>query len=104
MQFMVTVIWDIEKGNQLARTGKLGSTVQGILEDTKPRAAYFPAAEGHRSAILFVDLEDASQMPAVAEPWFLALDATVEFQPVMLPEDLGRAGPSIEAAVGKFGS
>ncbi len=103
MRFMVKVLWDVEKGNELARKGTLGTTVQSILEDLKPEAAYFPAEEGHRSAILFVDLEDASQLPAVAEPWFLAVNATVEFQPVMVAEDLQRAGASIEKAVERFG-
>ena len=103
MRFMVKVIWDTEKGNELARAGTLGTIVESILEDLKPEAAYFPAEEGHRSAILFVDLEDASQLPAVAEPWFLAVNATVEFQPVMVAGDLQKAGPSIESAVKKFG-
>jgi hypothetical protein len=36
-------------------------------------------------------MEDASQIPAVAEPWFLTFNADVEVHPVMLPEDLARA-------------
>ncbi len=103
MRFMVKVLWDTEKGNELARKGTLGTTVQSILEDLKPEAAYFPAESGRRSAILFVNIEDASQIPAVAEPWFLAVNATVEFEPVMLPEDLMKAGSSIEKAAKKFG-
>ncbi len=70
---------------------------------TKPEAAYFVAEEGNRSAILFVNMDDASQIPAIAEPWFLAVDATVEFQTVMKMEDLLKAGPSIKNAVKKFG-
>jgi hypothetical protein len=50
-----------------------------------------------------VDLADPSQLPAVAEPWFLAMNATVEFQPAMVPEDLEKAGPSIQQAVAKYG-
>jgi hypothetical protein len=48
-------------------------------------------------------MDDASQIPAIAEPWFLAVNATVEFKPVMKMEDLLKAGPSIEKAVKKFG-
>lgn len=103
MRFMVKVLWDVEKGNELARKGALGTTVQSILEEFKPEAAYFVAEGGKRSAILFVNLEDASQIPAVAEPWFLAVNATVEFQPVMVLEDLLKAGSSIAKAVKKFG-
>ena len=39
-----------------------------------------------------VDVKDASQMPALAEPFFLTFNATVEFRVAMTPEDMGRAG------------
>ncbi len=103
MRFLVKASWDIEAGNKLARDGTLGATVQSILEDLKPEAAYFLAENGERTAYLFVDLQDASQIPAVAEPWFLACDASIEIVPVMTPEDLAKAGPAIEQAVKKYG-
>lgn len=103
MRFMVKAIWDVEKGNDLARKGNLGKMAESILEDIKPEAAYFLAQKGKRSAILFVNMDDASKIPAIAEPWFLALNASVEFKPVMKLEDLQKAGASIEKAVKKFG-
>ncbi len=103
MRFLVKASWDIEAGNKLARDGTLGATVQSILGDLKPEAAYFLAENGERTAYLFVDLQDASQIPAVAEPWFLACDASIEIVPVMTPEDLAKAGPAIEQAVKKYG-
>jgi len=103
MRFMIKVIWDVEKGNELARKGDLGKIAQSILEEIKPESAYFVAEKGHRSAIMFVNMDDAAQIPAIAEPWFLAVNATVEFEPVMKIEDLLKAGASIEKAVKKFG-
>jgi hypothetical protein len=47
-------------------------------------------------------MKDASQIPAIAEPWFLAFNAHVEMHPVMVPEDLAKAGPAIEQAVKKY--
>ena len=47
-------------------------------------------------------MQDASQIPAIAEPWFLAFNAGVEIHPVMVPDDLAKAGSSIEAAVKKY--
>ena len=41
---------------------------------------------------MVVDLKDPSQVPALAEPWFLLFNADVEFHVAMTPEDLGRAG------------
>ncbi len=103
MRFMVKVMMDVEKGNALARKANLQKIAQSILEEIKPEAAYFLAEEGKRSALLFVDMDDASRIPAIAEPWFLAMNATVEFKPVMTIEDLKKAGPGIERAVKKFG-
>jgi hypothetical protein len=103
MRFLVKVRWDVEEGNELARSGTLGDIAGSILEDQKPEAAYFLADQGNRSAHLIVNLDDASQIPAIAEPWFLKFNATVEFFPVMLPEDLQKAGPAIEQAVKKYG-
>ena len=85
---MVKDLFDVEKGNELARKGDLGKIVQSILEETRPEAACFITKEGKRSAILFVNIDDASQMPAVAEPWFLAVNGTVQFQPATKVEDL----------------
>ncbi len=103
MRFMVKVGWDVEAGNNLAKAGTLGSTVGSILAELKPEAAYFSAEGGKRGATLIVNLDDASQIPAVAEPWFLACNASIEFLPVMLPEDLEKAGDSIGQAVEKYG-
>ena len=103
MRFMLKVAWDVQAGNALAKKGTLGSVVESILAELKPEAAYFTAENGKRGGILIVNMEDASQIPAIAEPWFLACNATVEFLPVMLPEDLKKAGASIGAAVKKYG-
>ena len=74
-----------------------------ILAEQKPEAAYFALEDGRRTAFLFLNLEDPSELPAIAEPWFLAFDAEIEAQPAMTAEDLQKAGPAIEAAVKNFG-
>lgn len=103
MRFLVKARMDVEKANELARAGKLGSTIQSIVEDLKPEAAYFVADEGQRTAILVLNMDDPSQLPAVAEPLFLALNAEVEATPAMVAEDLAKAGQDIEAAARKYG-
>jgi len=102
MRFLVKVNMPVEAGNRLAKAGKLGTTIQSILEDLKPEAAYFTDNNGQRSGFLFLDMQDASQIPAIAEPWFLALNASIEIHPVMVPSDLAKAGSAIEAAVKKY--
>ena len=103
MRVMFEVSMATEAANEVTKQGELGSTIQSILEQTKPEAVYFGAKDGKRTVYMVVDMADASQIPAIAEPWFLAFNAEVSFQPVMAPEDLAKAGPQIEAAVKKFG-
>ena len=103
MRFFVKVRLDVEAANDLARQGKLGSTIQSIVEDLKPEAAYFVADEGQRTAYLVIDMKDPSELPAVAEPWFLAFSADIEAQPAMVAEDLAKAAPAIERAAKKYG-
>jgi hypothetical protein len=103
MRFLVKVNIPVEAGNGAAKAGKLGTTIQSILADLKPEAAYFTDDHGQRTGFLFLEMRDSSQIPAIAEPWFLAFNASIEFHPVMLPDDLAKAGSAIEAAVKKYG-
>ncbi|MGD0766225.1 MAG: panthothenate synthetase, partial [Dehalococcoidia bacterium] len=43
-------------------------------------------------AVLIVDVPEASRIPALAEPFFLAFNATVKFRVVMTAEDLAKSG------------
>jgi hypothetical protein len=74
MRFMLKFRFPNERGNALAKNGTLAQTVQSILED-----------------------------PAVAEPLFIGLDATIEVHAMMTPEDLQRANSAIEQAAQKYG-
>jgi hypothetical protein len=94
----------VEAGNAAAKAGTLGSTVERILADLKPEAAYFFADDsGQRSGSIVFDMNDTSQIPAIAEPWFLAFNAKVSLRPIMNPQDLAAGGPSIAKAVQQFG-
>jgi hypothetical protein len=42
-------------------------------------------------------------MPRVAEPFFIWMQAEIDWYPVMSPEDLGKAGPDIATAYKKWG-
>src|ERR1019366_8666169 len=103
MRFLVKVSMPVEADNAAVKAGRLGTTIQSILADLKPEAVYFTDDNGQRTAFVFLEMQDASQIPAIAEPWFLAFNAKVEFHPVMVPDDLAKAASSIEAAVNKYG-
>ena len=69
----------------------------------KPEAAYFFADDsGQRSGSIVFDMKDTSEIPAVAEPWFLAFNAKVSIRPIMNPQDLAKAGPSIGKAAKQY--
>jgi len=78
--------------NDAVRDGTAGQKLSRILEETRPEAVYFTEYAGQRGAIMIVNLEDPSKVPAFAEPWFLTFNANVEFHAVMTPDDLKRAG------------
>jgi hypothetical protein len=104
MRMLLRVSIPVEAGNAAAKAGTLGSTIERILADLKPEAAYFHSDEnGQRSGFIVFDMKGTSQIPAVAEPWFLAFNASVHFEPIMNPQDLATAGPSIAEAVQQYG-
>ena len=101
MRMLIDVNFPIEPFNTLIRNGTAGQKIQQILEDIKPEVAYFSERNGKRGGIFIVDMTDPSQAPAIAEPFFLTFDATVEFHVAISPEDLGAAG--LEALGEKWG-
>jgi len=94
----------VEAGNAAVKAGTLGVTIDQILADLKPEAAYFFADDdGQRSGSIVFDMKDTSQIPAIAEPWFLAFNAKVSLRPIMNSQDRATAGPSIGKAAKQYG-
>ena len=92
MRMLLRVKFPLEPFNAAVRDGSVGKKIQRILEDTKPEAVYFTEMDGHRGAIMIVNLEDPSRVPALAEPWFLQFNAECSFHIVMTPDVLAKAG------------
>jgi hypothetical protein len=104
MRMLLRVSIPVDTGNAAAKAGTLGSTIERILADLKPEAVYFFADdEGQRCGSMVFDMKDTSQIPAIAEPWFLTFNAKVSLRPVMNLQDLAAAGPSIGKAVQQYG-
>jgi hypothetical protein len=102
MRCLMKVSLPVVEGNAAVADGSLASTINSILADLKPEAVYFAEENGARTAFLFVNMENSSQIPAMAEPWFLAFNAKVEFHPAMNLEDLKNAGSGMENAARKY--
>ena len=69
MRFLLKVNIPVEAGNNAVKAGTIGTKIQSILADLKPEAVYFVDDHGQRTALLFLDMQDASQIPAIVEPW-----------------------------------
>ncbi len=81
-----------EPFNTLVRNNTAGEIMGRIMEDLKPEATYFTNRNGHRGATLIVNVEKESDIPSIAEPWFLNFNADCNFRIVMSPEGLQEAG------------
>jgi hypothetical protein len=103
MRYLVRFHIPIEAGNGALSDPEFGSKMQQLLSGMNAEAAYFTAVDGQRGGYIVVNFDDASKIPAIAEPLFFWLKADIEFIPVMLMEDLAKAGPAIEAATKKWG-
>ena len=81
-----------EPFNAAVKNGTVGEKMKRILDELKPEAVYFTEYQGRRGAIMIVNVEDPSKVPAFSEPWFLLFNADCEFHIVMTPADLAKAG------------
>lgn len=88
MRTMLRIAMSTEPANKTLKDGLLPKLVKDTTDLIKPEATYFTADHGVRTAYFFFDMKDSSQMPVIAESWFLATGARIEFMPVMNGEDL----------------
>jgi hypothetical protein len=92
MRMMLNISIPHAQFNAAVKDGSAGPKLKKILDAIKPEAAYFTEQNGHRGAILIVNVADASKIPALAEPWFLTFNADVQMRIAMSLEDLAHGG------------
>ena len=103
MRFMLTFRVPPEEGNAAMKEGSFMSAFQSVVEELQPEAAYFTPIEGARGGYLIINMDDASQIPAITEALFLGMGATVQVHPVFTLDDVPRITESIEQARQKYG-
>lgn len=101
MRTLLKATLDVVASNKAIMDGTLPKIVQATIEKIKPEASYFTAMDGCRSCIMVFDLKDPSEIPGIAEPFFLNLNAKVEFSPVMNADDLKKGLESLQSTMKK---
>ena len=88
MRMMMKVQVPTAAGNAAIKDGTLAQIMGSSLEALKAEAAYFTAEDGMRTGLFFFEMNDSSDIPPAAEPFFLGLDATITFSPVMNAQEM----------------
>jgi hypothetical protein len=88
MRTLMKVSVPVEAGNKAVRDGTIAQVIQATVERVKPEAVYFTEEQGQRCAFFVFDLKDPTDMPAISEPLYQALNASVTYSPVMTAQDL----------------
>lgn len=102
MRTLLKVTLDVTASNNALKNGSLPQLIQQIMERLKPEASYFTTMDGCRSCIIVFDMKDPSEIPSIAEPFFMNLNAKVEFSPVMNADDLKKGLEAWQQLAGKM--
>ena len=103
MRFLMKVSMQTEAGNKSVIDGTLGEKMNHMLGELNPEAVYFITKCGKLTALIFLDISEVHLLPKLAEPFFMAFNAEVDFYQAMRPEDLAKAGPDLERAAKEYG-
>lgn len=101
MRMLLRATFEVAASNKAIMEGNLPKIMQATMEKIKPEASYFTATDGCRSCIMVFDMKDPSEIPGIAEPFFLHLNAKLEFSPVMNADDLKKGLEAIQGMVNK---
>lgn len=99
MRMMLKIIFPTEDGNRTINDGTFTKIIETTMNRLKPEASYFMADKGCRCAMLFFDMQDSSDIPAIAEPLFMDLRAHIEILPVMNADDLQKGLAAAKQAI-----
>lgn len=88
MRMMMRVTMPVETANKAIKDGSLPKIIKKTMDEIKPEAAYFTAENGKRTGYFFFEMKDSSQIPVIAEPLFMGLNAELDWLPVMNPADI----------------
>jgi hypothetical protein len=90
MRLMMKFTIPVERGNEAAKDGTIGQTIENLVKATNAEAAYFTVIDGERAGYIFFEETDQARLPQLNEPMFAALDAAITIVPALTLDDLKR--------------
>ncbi|TDC22805.1 hypothetical protein E1265_14700 [Streptomyces sp. 8K308] len=88
MRMMLRARLDTQLASEAVKSGRMPTIMQSLYERLSPEAAYYCPVEGARGCTFVFDMQDTSQIPSIAEPFFEELGAEIDITPVMNRDDL----------------
>lgn len=88
MRMLMKVQMPTGSGNDAIKDGSLPQLMASSLEALKAEAAYFIAEDGMRTALIFFEMNDSSEIPPAVEPFFMGLGANITLSPVMNAQEM----------------
>ena len=89
MRVMVKFTIPTQESNPLVEDGSIGQSMQNIIGNLQPEAAYFCHVDGKRGGYLVMNVEEGSEIVTKIEPFFLQMGAEIDTFPVMNADELG---------------
>jgi hypothetical protein len=91
MRMLLSVTFPPEPFNTLVKEKKAGQIINQILSELKPETAYFTEENGSRGGMFVINVTEPSQIPFLAEPFFLKFNADCRFRVAITAEELVKA-------------
>ena len=93
MRFMLKFTIPVERGNAAAKDGTIEKAIDALIANTKAEAAYFMVSDGKRAGLVFFEESDPKRLAEINEPFFAAVDASIDIVPVLSHAELDRGLP-----------
>lgn len=77
MRFLIKAKIPAESGNKMVNDPNFLTKLEEYIKMIKPEAAYFVSLDGQRSQAFIVNVESNDQVPAMVEPLFQWMGASV---------------------------
>ena len=88
MRMLLKVEMDVDAANRAIKDGSWAQAMERVMQRLQPEAAYFTALDGKRTGLIIFDLKEPSEIPPIAEPFFMTVNAAIELTPVMTMEEV----------------